>query len=41
MNKNKDRGTFLAEQWLGLCASMAGGMGLIPGLGITSYGKVK
>ena len=27
------RGTFLAVQWLKLCASNAGGMGLIPGRG--------
>ena len=29
------QGNFLAVQWLGLCASAAGGMGLIPGLGST------
>ena len=39
-------GTSLAVQWLGLCASVAGGMGSIPGQGTkiphaTRYGQKK
>lgn len=41
MHKNKDRATFPGGAVVRTLASKAGGMGLIPGLGITSYGKVK
>ena len=31
--KKPDRGTLLVVQWLRICASIAAGMGLIPGQG--------
>ena len=39
--KRKARGTSLAVQWLGLCASTAGGTGSIPGQGTKKKKKGK
>ena len=39
--KRKARGTSLAVQWLGLCASTAGGTGSIPGQGTKKKKKEK